>query len=169
MGKPDPAEGRPDLRLGDILVQRGVLTENQRNRIVEHQRIHPRPFGLLAEEMFGVSPASVERAWASQYASLTEHVDIRNENPTPDAIEMIETRQAWQFGVLPLRINHEELVIATTEDRLARALRFTGWKIPMVCRFVLCEEDELFDTLPMYYPMAGLNADAMRTLRLAGQ
>ncbi len=155
------------MRLGDILVERGVLTESQRQRILEHQRIHPRPFGLLAEEMFGVSPRAVERAWASQYAALTEHVDVREADPAPEALEMIETRQAWQFGVLPLRIDCEELVIATTEDRLARALRFTGWRVPMVCRFVLCEEDDLFDTLPMHYPMAGLNADAMRTLRLA--
>lgn len=157
------------MRLGDILVERGVLTESQREHILEHQRIHPRPFGLLAEEMFGVSPRAVERAWASQYAGLTDRVEIEHEQPARDALDLIETRQAWQFGVLPLRIDYEELVIATTEERLARALRFTGWKVPMTCRFVLCDEDAIFDALSTHYPMAGLDADAMRTLRLAGR
>ncbi|MBZ0170750.1 MAG: hypothetical protein K8E66_00070 [Phycisphaerales bacterium] len=154
------------VRLGDILVERGVLTEAQRERIVEHQRMHPRPFGLLAEEMFGVSPREVESAWASQFARIAEWVDVSIEHPGADALGLVETRQAWQFGVLPLRIDYEELVIATTEDRLARALRFSGWRVPMPCRFVLCEEEALYDAMAAHYPMAGLNADAMRSLRL---
>ena len=154
------------VRLGDILVERGLLTEAQRERILEHQRVHARPFGLLAEEMFGVSPRAVERAWAAQFARIAEWIRVEAEEPGGDALGMIENRQAWQFGILPVRIEYEELVIATTEDRLARALRFSGWRIPMQCRFVLCEEEPLFDALAGHYPMAGLNADSMRMLRL---
>lgn len=157
------------VRLGDILVERGVLTQTQRDLIVEHQRLHPRPFGLLAEEMFGVSPRDVESAWAAQFARIAERVDAATERPGADALAMIETRQAWQFGVLPLRIEYEELVIATTEDRLARALRFSGWRVPMPCRFVLCDEEPLYDAMANHYPMAGLNAEAMRSLRLTAE
>ncbi|USN99027.1 MAG: hypothetical protein H6810_12905 [Phycisphaeraceae bacterium] len=155
------------LRLGDILVERGVLSEAQRERILEHQRIHARPFGLLAEEMFGVSPQAVELAWASQFARIAEWVDPAGFEPSREALNLVDARQAWQFGVLPLRIECEELVIATTEDRLARALRFSGWRIPMTCRFVLCEEEALFDALAVRKPMAGLTADSMRALKIS--
>lgn len=155
------------VRLGDIMVERGLLTDEQRQAIIEHQRLNPRPFGLLAEEMFGVNPRAVERAWAAQYAQYAPHIDPAGERATPEALSLVDARQAWQFGVLPLRIEQDELVVATTEDRLARALRFCGWRIPMGCRFVLAEEEGLFTTLARHYPMAGLNAASMRTLRLA--
>jgi len=155
------------VRLGDILVEHGLLTEAQRLEIVEHQRVNPRPFGLLAEEMFGVSPRAVERAWADQFARMAEWVDPSDERIAEEARTFVDARQAWQFGVLPIRFEAGELLIATTEDRLARALRFAGWRIPATCRFVLCDEAQLHDALERHYPMAGLNADTVRMFRLA--
>lgn len=155
------------VRLGDVLVERGVLNEFQRDKILEHQKINPRPFGLLAEEMFGVSPKEVELAWAAQFARIAEWTDVAAAAPTSDAIRLIDARQAWQFGVLPLRIEYDELIVATTEDRLARALRFSGWRLSMPCTFVLCDEDALIDALARHYPMAGLNAESFRAIRLS--
>ena len=50
------------IRLGEILIRQGVLTESQVNQILMTQRSSQRPFGLLAEQMFGLSPNAVERA-----------------------------------------------------------------------------------------------------------
>ena len=112
-----------------------------------------------------MSPGAVETAWAAQYATLTETVDLSVERAYSDALRLIDARQAWQFGVVPLRLEDGELVVATTEDRLARALRFAGWRIPVQCRFVLCDETGLNGALERHYPMAGLNAESMKTLR----
>ena len=49
------------LKLGDLLVQQGVLTVAQRDQVLEAQRLRRRPFGVLAEDLFGVSPA----AWSA--------------------------------------------------------------------------------------------------------
>ena len=155
------------MRLGDLLVEYGVLSGEQRDAVLEHQRVSGRPFGLLAEEMHGVDPRAVERAWAAQYTGLAERIDLNSDVPSADALRVIESRQAWQFGVVPIRIEHDELVIATTEDRLARALRFAGWRVPFQCRFVICGEDDLSAAIERHYPMAGLNTRAMQSLRLA--
>jgi hypothetical protein len=154
------------MRLGDLLVRHGVLDDEQRDDVLRQQRISARPFGLLAEEMFGVDPRAVERAWAAQYADYAEEVDPEAERPTADALRVIEPRQAWQFGVLPLRIEHDELVLATTEGQLARALRFAGWRLPFQCRFAVCEEERLARAIERHYPMAGMTSETMRTLRL---
>ena len=53
------------MRLGDLMVEHGVLSSTQRDEIVAHQQVSGRPFGLLAEEMYGVDPRAVERAWAA--------------------------------------------------------------------------------------------------------
>ena len=155
------------MRLGDLLVERGVLTPEQRDEVLEHQRVAGRPFGLLAEEMHGVDPRAVEMAWAAQYAGMAERIDLATETPLRDVLGVIDSRQAWQFGVLPVRLEDSELIIATTEDRLARALRFAGWRVPFSCRFALASEEALLNALETHYPMAGLNAQSMQFLRLA--
>tara|TARA_Y100001933_G_C18913879_1_gene527948 strand:+ start:241 stop:723 length:483 start_codon:yes stop_codon:yes gene_type:complete len=154
------------MRLGDLLVQRGVIDDEQRAEVLRQQRVTGRPFGLLAEEMFGVDPRAVERAWAAQYAGYAERIDLDTETPSVDALRVLEPRQAWQFAVLPLRIEQDELVLATTEEHLARALRFAGWRVPFQCRFAICDEQDLSRAIEQHYPMAGLTTDAMRSLRL---
>lgn len=147
------------VRLGDLLVKQGVLTHAQRDRIVEVQLTSGRPFGELAEALFGVSPEAVEAAWATQYGMLAPRVDPRRYSPTPDALALINRRQAWQFGVLPLEFDERELVICTTEFHLVRALKFVGWKIPSPCYFVLSEPAALGECLDIHYPMAGMSGD----------
>lgn len=154
------------MRLGDLLVQHGVLDEGQRDEVLRQQRVSGRPFGLLAEEMFGVDPRAVERAWAAQYAGYAERIDLEQERPTADALRVIEPRQAWQFGVMPVRIEQDELILATTEEQLALALRFAGWRLPFQCRYAICEEGALSRAIERHYPMAGMTTQTMRTLRL---
>jgi hypothetical protein len=152
------------IRLGDLLINRGALSPEQRDAILERQRETPRPFGLLAEQMFGVNPRTVEQAWAEQFASLAETVDLARESSTPEALESIERRQAWQFGMVPLRFEGEELVVATTQGHLGRAMRFAGWRIEPLCRFVLCDAEDLHGALTERYPMAGLDAEFLGIL-----
>ena len=47
------------LRLGDLLVNRGAMTGQQRDAVLEYQRLTGRPFGELAERLFGVGQAAV--------------------------------------------------------------------------------------------------------------
>ena len=56
-------------RIGELLVANLILTDLQVNAILCAQSVSGRPFGYLAEQMFGVSRAQVEGAWAKQYLS----------------------------------------------------------------------------------------------------
>ena len=147
------------LRLGDILVNEGILSAVQRDEILEEQRLGGRPFGELAEWMFGVNPADVERAWAAQVADLAEHIDPRRCEIDPYALRQIGRRQAWQFAVLPVRFEGEELVLCTTQEWLPRAAKFAGWKVGAICRFVLSGALEFGEAMERYYPLAGMRGD----------
>lgn len=144
------------LRLGDLLVQHGVLTREQVEDILVEQQAVGRPFGELAERLFGVPPQAVERAWAEQYAMLTGEYDLGEARFDPEAIALISARQAWQFRVLPIRFSGDELTVCTMKDQLARALRFVGWKIEHPCHFVLAEPQGFAETLLRHYPLAGM-------------
>lgn len=149
------------VRLGDLLVARGVITEAQRQRILAAQAHSARPFGVIAERMFAVDPRGIEQAWAAQYATLAEHVDPRELWPSPDVLQLIDRRQAWQFRVMPLRYEQGELIVCTAEPFLARALRFVGWRITCPCSFVIASPEDLGEALSKWYAIAGLGAETL--------
>lgn len=143
------------LRIGDILVELGVLTEHMREEILDEQRIVGKPFGELAERMFGIDPRVIEDAWARQYEQIAGVYSFDKGGPQLDAVSCVTARQAWQFKLLPIRFEHGELMIATTRENLPRALRFAATQMPEVCFFVTCSPDELADALQGVFPMPG--------------
>lgn len=144
------------LRLGELMVRRGLLSERQVEKILEAQERAARPFGELAEEMFDLHPADVERVWAEQYALQTPRIDPRTERVQKQAVALLSRRQAWQFKVLPLRIERGELCMCTTAENLPRALRFVYRRLETPAYFVTAEEDALQEALQKHFPMSGM-------------
>ena len=50
----------PGIQIGQLLVEQGVLTEEQVRHILQVQKMSHRPFGDLAERLFGINPKAVE-------------------------------------------------------------------------------------------------------------
>lgn len=149
------------VRLGEILVQQGLLSEEQVSEILRHQRSTSRPFGALAEDLFGVTEQQVELAWAMQYENISQRVDPTAEAICKDALLAVSRRQAWQFRVMPLRFEDGELIVATTAEHLARALRFASRCLAVPCYFVIAEADRLGEALAEHFPMGGLGKEAI--------
>ena len=53
-----------ELRLGTILVDKGILTDDQVKAVLNVQQRTGRPFGLICEQMYGIAPKTIEAAWA---------------------------------------------------------------------------------------------------------
>jgi hypothetical protein len=149
------------VRLGELLVRRGLLTEPQVTRVLEQQAIAHRPFGLLAETMFGVTPRDVEQVWAEQYESITGTVELASTRVEADVLDAVSRRQAWQFSVLPIRFDRHELVLATTRENLPRALRFALNVLERPAYFLLADADDLGRALARHYPLAGFGAETL--------
>jgi hypothetical protein len=150
-----------ELRLGQVLIEQGVLNEDQVGRILERQRETGQPFGAVCEQMFRVDPEAIEHAWAMQYATLTRIVDPRCEAFEHAALELVSRRQAWQFRVLPIRFDDRELMMATTRRHLRRALRFATNVLGAPVYLVLAESLALGEALCRHYPMPGMTARAI--------
>jgi len=149
------------LKLGDLLVQYGVLTPDQCELVLTEQQTNRRPFGVLAEELFGVDPAVIEHAWAEQFAMISPRVDPCSVEPDCQIQSVISNRQAWQFGFIPIERHEDGLVCVTSIECLARALRFVGWRVDEPCSFVICEQSALETGLTMHYPMDGVDSEMM--------
>ncbi|MHC4128611.1 MAG: GspE/PulE/PilB domain-containing protein [Planctomycetota bacterium] len=148
-----------ELRLGQLLVESGVLTGQQVDHIVSVQEKSGEPFGLLAERLCGVDPQKIEEAWAKQYAGLTRTVDPDVEVYDNEASGLVTRRQAWQFRILPLRFEGRELLIATTQQHLRRALRFATNVIGIPVFFVMAKPKSLGLALCKRYPLPGMRPE----------
>ncbi len=146
-----PSEPIP---IGQILIEQGVLTEQQVFEIVQAQRNERLPFGVLAERMFDVTVESVERAWVEQYYRFTGPIDLNEQQIDAEALRLINRRQAWQFEILPLRFEPTgDLLLAASRNRLARAVTFVVNSLAPVVYFRIAESTQLRDFLARHYPM----------------
>lgn len=145
-----------ELRIGQILSEQGVLSGQQVEQVLERQRRESRPFGLICEELFHIPAEVIENAWAAQYAKLTRTIDPAVEVFEPDALGLLTRRQAWQFRILPIRFDDLELMIATTQMHLRKALRFASSVIPVPLYFVMAKPHALGEALCKHYPLPGM-------------
>lgn len=142
------------FRIGEILIEQKVLSEQQVFEIVAAQKKLHLPFGVLAERMFEVSLESIEEAWVEQYHRVTGTLNLAEQRVDEAALATITRRQAWQFEILPLHFEDTgELVVAASRKRLARAVTFAANRIDHVVYFRVAESHELQHWLEQYYAM----------------
>lgn len=154
------------IRIGQILVEQGVLTEQQVFEIVEAQKRDKLPFGVLAERMFDVTVESIENAWIEQYHRFTGTIDLSQIEPDVEALRVINRRQAWQFELLPIRYEPGgDLLIAAGRKRLARAVTFAANRISAVVYFRIAQSEQLRQFLQQYYPMPEVSQQLIEKAR----
>ncbi|MEQ9460999.1 MAG: hypothetical protein RIG82_08615 [Phycisphaeraceae bacterium] len=154
------------IRIGEILVERGVLTEQQVFEIAQAQKKQHLPFGVLAERMFDVTLDSVEEAWIEQYHRVSGTLDLNSVQIDTDALKLINRRQAWQFEILPVRFEPDgQLLMAATRERLARAVTFSARRIDREVYMRIAESEQLRDFLKEHFPMPEVSDDLLRQAR----
>ncbi len=154
------------IKIGQVLVEQGVLTEQQVLEICQAQKRTKTPFGVLAERMFDVTIHSIEQAWVEQYHRNTGTIDLSQQEHDPEALELISRRQAWQFSMIPVRFEpNGELLLAAAPDRLARAITFAAQTLEPVVYLRVAEPIQLREYLQLYYPMPEVPPELLKQAR----
>ena len=147
------------IPIGQLLVEQGALTQGQVDHILKIQRVSHRPFGDLAERLFGIKPKAVEDAWVEQYTRTVGTVDLDDHAIEEECLRLLNRRQAWQFNTLPLNRQDENLNVATTRENLVRAVNFSTRTIDEPICFLLAERQQLREFLLKHYPVPEHIAD----------
>ena len=141
----------PGIQIGQLLVEQGVLSDAQVQHILKVQKISHRPFGDLAERLYGIDPKAVEDAWVAQYLRMVGVVDLDEQQIQVECLRLLSRRQAWQFHLLPLHRQEEGLHMATSAENLVRSVNFTTRKIDEPVQFWIAENDQLREFLMKHY------------------
>lgn len=151
------------LKLGEILARQGILDERQVQHILAVQKTVNRPFGDLAERLYGIKAQAVEDAWVDQYLTLAEKIDLGEIEPDAACQKLVNRRQAWQFHIAPLYRDGDHLAVATTADSLVRAVNFATRRFGEPTYFVIAEKAQLDAHLMQHYPVPAFLADFSKT------
>jgi hypothetical protein len=144
----------PGIQIGQLLVEQGVLSDAQVRHVLMVQKISHRPFGDLAERLYGVDPKAVEDAWVQQYLRMVGVVDLDDQKIEVECLRLLNRRQAWQFHLLPLSRQSEGLHMATSPEDLVRSVNFTTRSIDEPVHFLIAERQQLREFLMKHYPVA---------------
>jgi len=151
------------IRIGEILIEQGILSERQVRHILQVQRSVNRPFGDLAERLYEVDACAVEDAWVEQYVRVAGVVDLQEVETDKQCLRLINRRQAWQFHAAPIRRENEHLGVATTAEGLVRAVNFATRKFDEPVYFVIAEKNQLREFLMKHYPVPQFIAEFAET------
>ena len=109
------AEQRKKLRLGDLLVQQGLLTPDQLNIALAEQKSAPIPLGRMVVRLGFATESAIRDAMARTVGQ--ESIDLTNVVADADALARVPQDFARRNHVLPIAYSASDriLTVATTE------------------------------------------------------
>jgi hypothetical protein len=141
------------IQIGQLLVEQGALSEAQVEHILKVQKMSHRPFGDLAERLYGINPKAIEDAWVEQYLRIAGVIDLRQQEIETNCLRVLNRRQAWQFHLLPMNREEDSLNMATSPQDLVRAVNFSGKTLDEPIHFLIAERAQLREFLMKHYPV----------------
>ncbi|TBR13434.1 MAG: MSHA biogenesis protein MshE, partial [Rugosibacter sp.] len=120
---------RPEkIRLGDLLVQQGLITAEQLKHALDEQKRTGRKLGRVLVESNYVTEEGISTALARQLGA--DFIDLRQFNPKPEHINLLPESQARRLRALVLSERAGMLLVGMADptdlaafDDLARLLK----------------------------------------------
>ena len=129
--------GNPSMkRLGDLLIDEGVLSPSKLEEALKQQRASGKRLGEVLQEMELVIEAQILDALARQLG--IEKIDLGTEPPDPEIAALIDPEVIKRHKALPIRLDGNELVVAMVDPLNLMAVDdirlATGYDVrPYIC------------------------------------
>jgi len=154
------SEGRQ--LLGQVLKARKIVREGQVQEALETQRTQGGLIGQCLVALGHCTGAEVAMGLAEQ-AGL-ETVDLENIEPSAEALELVDGSTAHTFGVLPLRVDGDTLVLAIGDPLNTAVLEDISFSTGMPVRGAVGDAERLSEWVEELYgaeeSLADVIADA---------
>ena len=137
------ATGAPRVRLGDMLVNRGLITEEQLSVALSHQQESggSRRLGEVLVELRMLGERDFLEALAQQFGIPL--VDLRQVVPEPDALLCLPETLVRAETVLPVKIHDGSLIVAISVEPVRELISQLNTTAKMPIRLVLALNDDI--------------------------
>jgi type IV pilus assembly protein PilB len=138
-------------RLGDLLLEENLVTQDQIMKAIEEQQKTGEPLGRILVKRGSITEEALFYFLAIQFG--TEYVDMPSEIK-PELIAVLKKEIAEEFNCIPIELTATQIVIATsdpddhfTEKLMQRTAIPEGREL----KFVISSESNIKAALAMYY------------------
>lgn len=146
--------------LGQILKGRGVIRESHVQAALGEQRKHGGLIGQALVETGACTAADIAFALAEQ-AGL-ESVDLASVAPDPEALGAVDGSVAHTYGVLPVRMEGETLVVALADPMNTAVLEDLAFATGFEMRAVVADADAIKEAVLAHYGEEASLTDAIQ-------
>jgi type IV pilus assembly protein PilB len=104
---------RQDKRLGEVLLENGLLTQGELDRALDEQKRQRRPLGQVLLSLGIVDEKALARVLSLHFN--VPLVDFSRARVQKDALALIPESYAREHTILPIRLEKDELDVATVD------------------------------------------------------
>lgn len=136
-------------RLGELLVDKGVLSSLQLSIALADQRVSNRRLGSILVERGFCDEVDIAGCLAEQYSYPL--VDLAGYKPNKDALEHLPAEAAYQMGALPLGFKDHCLLVAISDPIDIVATDKLSWLIKTRIEWVIAPPARLRQAIREFY------------------
>ncbi len=120
---------RERKRIGDLLIERGVITQRELNIALSVQKVVKKKIGEVLVSLGFVTSKTLGEILAQQWGM--EFIDLSVYPPTQEALKLLPRRVAEEYGIIPVYLeDNNNLVVGVTDPANVKGLdvarRITG-------------------------------------------
>jgi len=148
-----PKKPYTNKRIGDILIEQGLITSKQLKEALEMQKDgNKKRLGEIFVEIGAITREELYEVL--QYVYEAEYVELSNYVIDPEVISLISEKAALRFKLIPISKNDDELIIAMTNPLDVYAIDFVRdhTKIKKI-KSLLASEEDVLNAITNYYEL----------------
>jgi len=148
-----PKKPYTNQRIGDILIEQGLVTSQQLKEALEMQKNGNKK--RLGEIFVEIGAISKEELYGIlQYVYESEYVDLSNYVIDPEVISIIPEKIALRFKLIPLSKSDYELIIAMANPLDVYAIDFVrDYTKTKRIKSLLATEEDVLNAITNYYEL----------------
>lgn len=148
-----PNEKKPPKRLGDQLIDKGLITQDQLEIAILEQRKNQKPLGQTLIEL-GFVTESVMRDTLGE-ALGQQSIDLTSVVPDSEALDFVPKKIAQRYNVIPVSYNSEshtiQLAMHDIYDVIVQERVRASLPLDMDIKAVLASEGEIRNAIDQFY------------------
>ena len=165
-GQPAITRSRSVSRLGDVLVERGIITPNQLTEACAFQKTHGGRVGRCLVKLGFASEEDIASALSEQYG--IRPVNLIEIIPDKDALDLIPRETAIRYETIPIRRHGNSLIVALADPLFVQTLDELRFITGLTIEPRICIESQIPWAIEQYYG-TGQEIEAREMLKSIGQ
>jgi len=138
-------------QFGEMLRRFVPLSNHDVAEILEHQAVTHRRFGEIALGWGLCRPDQVWAAWCAQLSHERRRTDLDDIGIDAQSVGCVSAARAREFGIVPVRVIDDQLIIATCDEAIGRAEAELPQLLNRKIAFVLADADQIARAILRYY------------------